>query len=158
MTGESVLTACLPAAAALACWLVLGAPGPALAQDVETTTLVLHVEGLRTAEGQLLIHIYDTDKGFLRDGGDSAREVLHPVDGTAVSLQIDRQPRGRFAIAVIHDEDGDGELGTHLLGIPREGVGLSNNPRSRFGPPRFADAAVEIDGERMVLDITIRYL
>jgi len=146
------------AAVFLGAMAVVGGAGPASAQEEDRTTLVIHVDGLRTAEGQLLIHIYDTDKGFLRDGGDSAREVLHPVDGTALSLQIDGHPRGRYAIAVIHDEDGDGELGTNFLGIPREGVGLSNNPKSRFGPPRFADAAVDIDGERLVLDVTVRYL
>lgn len=144
-------------------WLLLGGmaagwPGTSSAEDAPTTTLLIHVDGLRRAQGQLLIHIYDGEKGFLVDASKAVRQEVHPVDGTALTLQIDGQARGRYAIAVIHDEDGDGELGTNFLGIPREGVGLSNNPKSRFGPPRFSAAAVDIDGDRVVMDITIRYL
>ena len=69
-------------------------------------------------------------------------------------------PAGRFAIAVFHDENGNGALDTDILGIPKEGYGFSRNARGSFGPPRFAAAAVEIpaggDTVRTATDLTYR--
>jgi uncharacterized protein (DUF2141 family) len=53
-------------------------------------------------------------------------------------------PAGRFAVAVFHDENDNGELDTNLLGLPKEGYGFSRNATGSFGPARFADAAVEV--------------
>lgn len=158
MTGTHTIVRLLLSASLALGGLALGWPGTSAAQDVSSSAILIHVDGLRSADGQLLIHIYDREKGFLTDASKAIRELRHPVDGLAITLQIDGQPHGRYAIAVIHDEDSSGDLGTNFLGIPREGVGLSNNPRSRFGPPRFVDAAVDVEGERVVLDITVRYL
>jgi uncharacterized protein (DUF2141 family) len=46
-------------------------------------------------------------------------------------------------VAVWHDADGDGELDSNFLGLPREPVGASNNATGRFGPPSFDDAAFD---------------
>ena len=40
----------------------------------------------------------------------------------------------------LHDEDGNGGMGTDWMGRPREGWGASNDARGRFGPPSFEDA------------------
>ena len=52
-------------------------------------------------------------------------------------------PRGDYALAVIHDENGNARLDT-IAGIPREGFGFSRNPPIRFGPPRFAAARFDL--------------
>jgi len=50
-------------------------------------------------------------------------------------------PEKTYAVCVFHDEDSDGKLKTNWLGMPREGVGSSNNAKGRLGPPRFSAAA-----------------
>jgi uncharacterized protein (DUF2141 family) len=39
-----------------------------------------------------------------------------------------------------HDQNGNGEIDMRILGMPKEPVGVSNDARGRFGPPKF-DAA-----------------
>jgi len=44
------------------------------------------------------------------------------------------------------------------MGIPREGVGASNNAKGHFGPPKFSSAAFQYSVGRIDLKITINYL
>jgi Uncharacterized protein conserved in bacteria (DUF2141) len=48
--------------------------------------------------------------------------------------------------------------GVSYSGIPREGVGASNNARGHFGPPSFHDASFVYTGGNMDLKIVIAYL
>ena len=61
----------------------------------------------------------------------------------SVRFDLDIEP-GLHAVSVLHDENNNGKLDTNFLGIPREGVGMSNNPPPRRGPPRFAEAAFRL--------------
>ena len=64
---------------------------------------------------------------------------------------------GDYALAVIHDENGNGKLDT-FAGIPREGYGFSRNAPVRFGPPRFAAARFTLGREAEEQRITMRYI
>ena len=61
-------------------------------------------------------------------------------------------------MSVFHDENCNGKLDTKFMGIPREGVGASNDARGHMGPPKFDAAAFQFSGGRADLKITINYL
>jgi uncharacterized protein (DUF2141 family) len=44
------------------------------------------------------------------------------------------------------------------MGMPREGVGASNNAKGHFGPPKFDAAKFSFSGGRLELKISIIYL
>ena len=73
------------------------------------------------------------------------------------ALRFDGLPRGGYAIAIIHDENGNAKLDT-FAGIPREGFGFSQNPAIRFGAPRFAAARFTIDGDAAMQQVRMRYI
>ncbi len=56
---------------------------------------------------------------------------------------------GVYAVAIIHDENGNGALDTNPLGIPTEGVGASTNPRV-FGKPKFDQAQFTLKGNASI--------
>ena len=60
---------------------------------------------------------------------------------------FDNVEPGEYALTVLHDENGNGKLDTNLLGMPKEGYGVSNNAFRRFGPPRFREAKITVNGE-----------
>lgn len=66
-------------------------------------------------------------------------------------------PSGAYALALIHDENGNGRLDTRL-GIPIEGFGFSRNPVILFGPPRFAAARFAVTGGESDQTVKVRYL
>ena len=65
-------------------------------------------------------------------------------------------PSGDYAVALFHDENGNGRVDT-MLGVPSEGVGFSNNPRLLFGPPSFRRAAVALTNQTARETVRLRY-
>ncbi len=63
-------------------------------------------------------------------------------------------PPGTYALAVIHDENMDGKLGTNFLGVPTEGYGFSSGATASMSAPSFEAASFLYDGKN--LDLTIR--
>jgi uncharacterized protein (DUF2141 family) len=47
---------------------------------------------------------------------------------------------GKYAIAVIHDENCNGKLDTNMFGIPKEGYGFSSGAEVTMSAPSFSDA------------------
>lgn len=66
-------------------------------------------------------------------------------------------PPGSYAIAVIHDENMDGELETNFLGVPKEGYGFSNDAKGMIGAPSFPAASFSYDGKNLEMTISLRY-
>ena len=116
----------------------------------------MDVVGLRSTKGvlQLCVTRDATDFPDCRKGGSGIRRT---IPATAPRLRFEGLPPGNYAIAVIHDANGNGRLDT-LLGVPREGFGFSRNPVIRFGPPRFSAAAFPLSGDAQIQQVRIRYL
>ena len=80
-----------------------------------------------------------------------------PIEGKRVDATQERvhatfsvEP-GEYAIAVFHDENGNGKMDKHLFGIPKEPYGFSNNFRPRFSAPSFSDCEFNVgDGSKMI--------
>lgn len=102
--------------------------------------LNISVIGVRSDRGWLDVCVFDSAEHFPNCGDDRSiiRRHLPALPGTT-RIDVDVAP-GRHAVSVLHDENGNGRLDTNLLGMPREGAGVSNNPPPRMGPPLFSDA------------------
>lgn len=90
------------------------------------------------------------------DKDPDARRLTVPVS-QARAIRFDGLPSGSYAIALIHDENGNNKLDTSF-GIPREGFGFSRNPVIRFGPPSFASAQFPVAGGTTDETIKVKYL
>ncbi len=63
---------------------------------------------------------------------------------------------GDYALAVLHDENGNSRADM-LMGIPREGVGFSENPRLRFSAPKFDAARFRVGSRDLTMDVRLQY-
>lgn len=112
-------------------------------------TLTVQVVGVTSDDGQILVAVYDKEEGFLKEGN-----ALMGVRAKAVSgmteLHIDNLPDGMYALAIYHDENGNEELDTNWLGIPKEPIGFSNAKMKTFGPPGFKDCAFRFDSDKQI--------
>jgi uncharacterized protein (DUF2141 family) len=103
--------------------------------------LVVEISGIESIAGDLRIAVFDSPATFVDEP--LVSEVI-PVERTTAVWSV-RLPAGRYAVAVIHDEDSNGKLNTNFLGMPRERYGFSNQARGRFGAPSFKDASFELE-------------
>ena len=85
----------------------------------------------------------------------------HAVGDAAgsVTLTFEGVKPGRYAVALLHDENGNGKADRAAMMIPREGFGFSRDAKVRLGPPRFGEAAFDLaPGARENLTIKMRYM
>lgn len=117
--------------------------------------LSMALEGLRSGKGQILVCVTASPAYFPDCTHDpDRRHFAVPAKGGTVTLGT--MTPGNYAIALIHDENGNGKLDT-FAGIPREGVGFSRNPVLRFGAPSFASARFAVTGGAVEQDIRLKY-
>ena len=111
----------------------------------DTTTLTVRVDGIRNTNGYINISIYDGDSGFPGENAIDMKEV--EVDGSSMEIVFEDLEPGIYAIAVVHDENGNGDIDMNSYGMPTEGFGFSNEAEANMGPPSFDEAAIDVDGE-----------
>jgi len=127
----------------------------ALPGAVPTGGLDVSFRQLRSAQGSLLICLTRDPDNYPSCTDDRAA-ITRTVPASRPDLVMAAVPAGSWALAVVHDENGNGRLDT-FAGIPREGIGFSRNPRVTFGPPRFRSAEFAVGGSRIEQDVRLRY-
>ena len=121
------------------------------------------------AVGQLEVLVTDvrSDRGHVRVAVCTADTFLSPgcpYHGSAparpgtVRVEIGNLPPGTYAVQVFQDEDDSHRVKRTLIGLPEEGVGFSNDAPMRFGPPRFASAAIRTTDAGGRISIRLRHL
>jgi len=100
------------------------------------------VVGAEPNVGQIKASLFSSAETYLRE---PLVELATPVDAKGqATLDFGKHPPGEYAVVVFFDRNGNGELDTGMLGIPKEKIGFSNNARGRFGPAKW-------DGARFML-------
>ena len=133
-------------AAALCC---SGLTPPAAAE-----TLQVVVANLRPGRGEILVTVCPKPL-FLKEscpyhGRAAAR-------GTEAMVTVTDIPPGIYAVQAFQDEDGSGRIPRSFLGMPKVGIGFSNDARFRFGPPSFNEAAIQIGPAGGRIKLSLRY-
>lgn len=83
--------------------------------------------------------------------------MITQIKGKDASFEFSDIKPGKYAIAVIHDENYDGELETNWLGIPKEGYGFSSGAEASLSAPSFSDAEFTYDGGDLQMSIDLNY-
>ncbi len=115
------------------------------------------VSGLRSTKGRVLACLTANAKFFPDCGKDPKAMKLAVAAGSAAALQFDDVPPGRYAIALIHDENANNKMDITLF-LPREGFGFSRNPAIGMGPPKFASAQFVVSELIVKLPVKMKYM
>jgi uncharacterized protein (DUF2141 family) len=120
----------------------------------DAADLTVTVQNLRSNQGQVLLCVFsaeDSDMGDFPDclKGRPVRNAKGTISAGRTVMKFNGLKDGVYAVAITHDENGNGQLDTNFLGIPTEGVGVSTNPRV-FGKPRFEQGQFPIKGNTAI--------
>jgi uncharacterized protein (DUF2141 family) len=123
--------------------------------------LTITVNSLRNSDGIVLLCVFSqesSDPAVFPDckKGKPVREGKAAIKGGEVVFNYTGLKDGIYGVAVIHDENNNGELDTNFLGIPTEGIGISNNPKL-LGKPTFSEAKFQLTG-KMQITISAKYI
>lgn len=127
-----------------------------LSSSAFAADLQLVVRNVRSSEGFVLVSIFD-DSGAFPDHPEEAVMKLKLTVAQAANYLVQGLPPGEYAIALLHDENGNGKMDKKAFGIPKEGFGFSNDAMGTFGPPKFKKAAFVVKDALVTQQIKMKY-
>jgi uncharacterized protein (DUF2141 family) len=139
-------------------FLLLSSSAFAQAESAAEDRIQVEIAGLRNDKGQVLCALFSSPSDFPKKTDKAIARGASSISNRRAVCEFHGISPGTYAVSVIHDENSNGKLDTNVMGIPREGVGASNDAKGHFGPPKFAAAAFRFPGGRLELRIIINYL
>ena len=145
-------------AALLAAPMLLALPAPAAAATLECVAgkpaVIVHVAGFKQVSGQIKVSLYgaDTSRWLAKKGRIS--RVKMPVTGRAMDICLPVPAPGRYAIAVHHDLNANGDRDR------QDGGGYSRDPKvGLLNPkPAFDKAAFRVGTGTARVGVTLLYI
>jgi acyl-CoA reductase-like NAD-dependent aldehyde dehydrogenase/uncharacterized protein (DUF2141 family) len=126
------------------------------AQSKTETHLTIDVRLMQQAHGELAYLVFASSSVFPGDRDKALRHGFLPIPSNAQHLRIDTNlPPGIYAVTVYEDLNRNHKLDHNFIGIPREPVGVSNNPPARFGPPHFSECSFHLGDTAQTITITL---
>ena len=119
---------------------------------VSAETLTITIADIRESEGRLMIQVANSEKGF-EFSEDSAAPPPVAISQLAEAGEMTFEvtlPPGIYGARVLHDLNGNGEMDSNFVGMPKEPWAFSNNAIGRLGPAKWQDAKFEISGDTAV--------
>jgi len=116
--------------------------------------LTVTVENISSTNGAIHIALFTASDEF-PDASARSDGLILEIEQQSVTGTFLNLAENDYAIAVFHDENGNGELDKNFFGIPKEPYGFSNNSTSII-PPNFDEASIKLTKDNTNISITLR--
>jgi uncharacterized protein (DUF2141 family) len=141
-------------------WLAISLvwlPSDGFAQ-IECPSINVKIQNIGNNSGVIACAIFESKEGFpSKFLKFASKTMLTQIRGKDASFEFSDIKPGKYAIAVIHDENLNGELDTNLFGLPTEGYGFSSGAEVTMSAPSFSDAVFSYDGRHLQMSISLNY-
>jgi uncharacterized protein (DUF2141 family) len=141
-----------------AAFLLLSSSALPQAERPQENQIHIEIVGLRNDKGQVLCALFSSAADFPKKPDKAVARTTSVISNRQGVCDFSGIAPGTYAVSAFHDENSNGKLDTNFMGIPREGVGASNDARGHLGPPKFDAASFRYQGGRLEMKITINYL
>lgn len=117
-------------------------------------SVLVHVAGFKRAAGKVKVSVYGSESDRWLAKGGRVSKVKVPVTGRAMDICMPVPAPGKYAVAVHHDLNTNGERDR------QDGGGYSRNPKvSLMNPkPSFSKAAFSVGNGPARVGVTLLYI
>ena len=137
------------------CFLWLPSNGFA---QTECPSIKVKIKNISNSTGVVACAIFESGEGFPDKFMKFASKIMiTQIEGEDASFEFSDILPGKYAIAVIHDENYNGKLDSNFFGIPKEGYGFSSGAEVTLSAPSFSDAVFLYDGGVLQMSISLSY-
>ncbi len=120
--------------------------------------ITVNITNLRNDKGHVLVSLFKEGEGFPDKAEKAFRKERVAISDKKAIIQFSSVPAGKYAVAILHDENDDTKMNKTWLGLPKEGYGFSNNVTGTFGPPAYTKASfIHTAGRHTTIEITTKY-
>lgn len=119
--------------------------------------MVITVTDLRSAKGVVRACMTTREDIFPRCIKDpTAHRTVVSASGK-IEIRFTGVKPGKYAIALLHDENDNGKADRALGMMPMEGYGFSRDAPVKMAPPKFSDAVLTLGEGSSRVTIKMRY-
>ena len=120
------------------------------------SSVLIEVSGFKNTRGTLNCRLFTKAADF--PDGEGIVTLRVPITGPNTSCSFLNVEPGNYAIAVVHDENGNGKLDKNFVGVPSEGYGVSNNKTYALSAPKWDESSFALGAtESKALLVKLRY-
>jgi uncharacterized protein (DUF2141 family) len=108
-----------------------------LSQNANAADLTIDISDIEKGKGHVLVALFSGKESY--DSGTSVKAAKVKAESEKESVIFKDLIDGEYAVKMYQDENGNNELDSNMMGIPKEGYGFSNNV-GLFGAPKYEEA------------------
>ncbi|MCC5943699.1 MAG: DUF2141 domain-containing protein [Bernardetiaceae bacterium] len=108
-------------------------------------TIEIEVKNIKNEDGKILISLFKGAEGFPSNGKAAYKTVQKSIKGNSIVVKFENLPYGQYAVALLHDENGNMKMDTNMFGIPKEGYAFSQNYKPTMRSPKFSEASFTLN-------------
>lgn len=90
---------------------------------------------LKSNKGKVKVLLYANSTDYKKEK--VYKELYLTITSSSAIGEFKDIPIGNYGIMVYHDENSNGKMDTNFIGMPKEGIGYSNDAAGKMGPPEF---------------------
>ncbi|MDQ3394241.1 MAG: DUF2141 domain-containing protein [Bacteroidota bacterium] len=124
---------------------------------VEKGNVEVRITGMKDIKGTILATLFISAEGFPSEQEKAYKYKEVKVEGDTAFIVFKEIPYGTCAISLFHDVNNNKKLDTNMIGIPKEGLGTTNNKKPLFRAPSFEEAKFELVSNVYKADIQLIY-
>ena len=132
--------------------LILSSSACPQAEHARENDIHVEIVGLRNDKGQAVCALFSSAVDFPKNMEKAVARANSVISNRQAGCDFPRVDPGSYAISVIHDENSNGKLDTNLMGIPREGVGASNDGERPFRAAQIQCRRIQLSGRAACLE------
>jgi len=126
--------------------------------DDFSNILSVRVDNIRDYGGDIVILLFNQPDGFCKKESKAYKFIEVTTKLDSLTAEFKDIPFGTYAIWAFHDEDSNDKMKKNFIGIPKEGIAISNNAKGFMGPPSFEDASFKFNSYCPQKEITLKYI
>lgn len=119
--------------------------------------VILYISNISNSKGNIKAALFKGREGYEDKKADPVAKGRALIKDGKATVTFSDIPYGEYAVKVFHDENDDIKVNTNWIGIPTEGIGVSNNAIGTFGLQPYEKARFVLKGTTAAQYIIMKY-
>lgn len=119
--------------------------------------VIIYISNISNSKGNVKAALFKGREGYENKKADPFAKGRALIKDGKAMVTFSDIPFGEYTFKVFHDENDDVKLNTNWIGIPTEGIGVSNNAIGTFGLQPYEKARFILKGTTTTQYIIMKY-
>lgn len=112
--------------------------------------LSVQITDIKNKKGKVYIGLFNKAKGFTEIPKAYKRKIA-TISATHITYVFKDLAKGKYAVAVFHDENNNAKFDKNILGVPKEAYGVSNNKRFLLRAATYKESMFQLESNKKIV-------